>query len=249
MLAKSKRSKKPVARLAPAVRRAVAQVVNKKLETKYVAANLFENLAFNGTITTTGDMYAMIPPMSQGIDDYQRIGDKVTPTRMRTDFSFYWNSLDSYARDVTVHLFCLRSKQVKDVNFYTSVPIANMLDGGNGGGQSFNGTIQSAFLPVYSKLFTVVAHRKFKLQKGVGTVDNSIPANSIVSPTTHTQHNVSVSVKVPKLTYASSSTLTPDNDFPFFVIGFVPNGSRTPYSTTETILYVNARSHMWYKDA
>jgi hypothetical protein len=134
------------------------------------------------------------------------------------------------------------------VNNYTSVPITSLLDGGNGTGAQFDGTIQASLQPVYKKAFSVVAHKTFRLAKGYG-VNNSAVAGTNITSQAQSIHHCSVKFKTKKLTYTSSATLTPDNDFVFFVIGFVPNDTHSAFNTTDTPLYVNARSNMYFKDA
>jgi hypothetical protein len=244
-----RRGPKRAVHLAPAMKRAVQAVVNRKLETKFVSANVLNNVSFNGTIASTAEMYSLIPPTSQGVDDYERIGDIITPTSIMTDWQFMFSQTDAQARDITVHLWVLRSKAVKDVNNYASVPITTMMDAGNGTGQQFDGTVQAAFQPLYRKAFTQVAHKKFRLTKSAGINNSTTPGTNIITQVNQSVHHVHVKFKTKKLTYTDATTLTPDNDFVFFVVGFVPNDSHAAFNGTEQPLVVNCRSSMYFKDA
>jgi hypothetical protein len=204
---------------------------------------------FNTSILA-GELYRVIPTLYQGIDDYQRVGDKITPIKTNVSFEFQFSQAAEIGLDLTVHLFMLRSKQIKDWDFRDSIPVSTaLLDNGQGAGTAFDGTTALAQYPPYKKLFSVLHHRSFRMVKGTGIMNGTPvpPAIGLTSPA-QSYHRLNLSVKVPKLTYAKAAATTPDNDCPVWVCGFVRNDSGT-FNNFITPLLVTARSHMWFKDA
>lgn len=258
-----KRSKRvtPVKRTTAIVER----VIRRRFETKYVctpaqvpdgSSVLTTFTGFSSAINGIGEIYGAIPQVTQGDDDFQRIGAKLSPISAYVDMNItVANQSDPLASDKTVHVFMLKSHGVRDLANYSAIPITTLLDDGQGGSVSFDGTTTNAMYNVDGRLFSVVRHFKKRLVKGyglhfgsgtgsnAGTTDSTItPSNSYVS--------LRIKVPLPKvLTYSSKSATYPDNAAPFFVIGWTRNDSAGGSALSTVNTYVQAKCHLRYKDA
>lgn len=149
---------KPKRQVAPtkALTTVVNKLIKKQQETKYTVSFPFvtPSTVFNSQITGTNEIYTCIPALSNGNLPNQRIGDKVSPVKTEVRLNLSFSSGDNAARDITAHVFMLRSKSVKCVRNSTNVPITNLLDIGSASAL-FDGSIERAQFPVQKENFTV----------------------------------------------------------------------------------------------
>lgn len=235
-----KRAPKPSAGLTTLVK----GIVKAQEETKYEQYHVLPDVLFNSQISGTADIYPVIPPIGNGQFSYQRAGDKITPTKCTVKMNLGFDSADNVARDITAHVFVLRSKTIKSARLVTSIPITSLLDMGGSGSVSFDGTLQHAQMPVEKTNFTVVSHKTVRLQKVLTQSGNVASQNS------NTSRALSVNVKLPALKYDNSlDTTMPQNDYPFIVIGYTYNCPNQSPDTLSGSLRVEASTQMWYKDA
>lgn len=227
------------------IRSLVKQEVKKQEESRYEQYHVLPDVLFNSIISSTSDIYQIIPPVGNGNLSYQRVGDKITPTKCLLKMHLGFASDDTLARDITAHVFVLRAKAVKSARLLSSVPITDLLDAaGAGGSVAYDGTIEHSQMPVETTNFSVVSRKAIRLQK-VATA-----SGSVMSQNTNTCRTLTIPVKLPVLKYdISLDANNPQNDFPFLVIGYTYN---TPNSSPDTLigcLRVEASTQMWYKDA
>lgn len=209
--------------------------------------------SFSSGITGTGEIYACIPQTIQGTDDFQRIGNQISPVSAYVNLTMDCgtsNSLSTY--DITVHVFVLNCLSVKALDNYTSIPITELLNNGDGTNTGFDGTAIKEQQPVNNASFRVLHHKKVRLVKGFGLYRNTSGTTAgmtdgIVSPSTH-MARMRLKVKLPKLLkYESTSAQYPTNSAPFLCIGFVDN---TPKDTASFGgVSVIGTTHMRFKDA
>lgn len=238
----------------------ITRVLNRKLETKYVAEGIRNTgggvqldtyVGFNGSIGGVGEIYSMIPLVKQGSGDHQRIGGKIVPSKIRTQMSFTYVSQaiqSTYAKDIIVDVFMLTCKNVKQEGNYTAVPIIQLLNSGDGLTADYDGTEQNALMPVHTPLFTVLKRYSFRLSKGQGDINSA--AGGVYTPS-KSYHRITHTLSkkhCPALKYSLDADEFPSNYFPFLCVGFrFADGTTVPSSTA--LLQVQGRADMWFKDA
>jgi hypothetical protein len=257
------RTGKTTATAGKTLKQAIQKVIKGESETKYRAtairnlstgATLANFTAFSSGITGVAEMYAAIPQVSQGVDEHQRIGDSISPTSCVVHMDFTSPTFgNNNSIDKTIHVFLLQCISVKDLDNYSAVPITSLLDDGNGGNTSFNGTPLNAMMPINKKNFTILKHKKFRLVKGFGKpcgssgTDPAGLTDSTITPAASYKH-VALKVKLPKkLKYSAHGSLYPTNAAPFIVVGW-HNNWQVDTASNVIDLYINGRVEMRYKD-
>lgn len=242
----------------PAVKAAVKKIVSSVGESKFVAQTiqrpdglitLNNYTGFSSAINTTNEIYAALPLLAQGAGDAQRTGDTVTPTRCYLDLNICSTAFNNAGSvDKTVHVFLMTCKSVKSLPNFSAIPITELLAIGNGTNGPFNGTSQAQTLPVNSKLFTVLAHKQFRMAKTYGLLNTAVLADAAyqVGPSFK---RLRLNVKLPKvLKYSDDTDEYPTNSAPFLVIGYTRNDSSGDTAPTPVDTYVEGRVCMFYKD-
>lgn len=236
----------------------VKSVILRAQETKFVIrppanyntnATLQDFTAFTSGITSTNEIYGLIPDMSQGDDDFQRIGNTIQPVSLTTKVNLALNSTTS--QSVYADVYFLTSKTVKDFNLTNAILTAQLMNVGDGTNAAYDGTSYTAMLPINKSEFTVLAHKRVLLQKGSGDPNTALSGAGLPSTNTFSYiKSFSQKIKLPsKLTYEDASRLQPSNSFPFMVVGFCGtdvNGNLAPITAR---VFVQAQSHLYYKDA
>jgi len=236
---------------------AVNQIVNRRTETKFVigaptnknsAGNLGAFTAFTSGITSTNEVYALIPFVAQGTKDNERTGAVIQPVSLTTKVNLSLFTAASMAVYADVY-FCT-SKNVKDYDLTNQIPTGELLNKGDDTNVAYDGTSATAMYPVNKSEFTVIGHKRVRLAKGADDPNTALSGGS--PPSTDTfNYYASFSQKVPlpaKLTYETSAKQQPSNTFPFMMVGFVgadANGNTAP---TSARVFVQAQSHLYFKD-
>jgi hypothetical protein len=88
------------------------------------------------------------------------------------------------------------------------------------------------------------------LQKGANDPNNALSGAGTSSVNTFAYtRSFSQKISLPKLQYENAAKLQPSNTFPFMVVGFCGtdvNGNLAPISAR---VFVQAQSHLYFKDA
>lgn len=247
------------AKLSAPMKKAITAVVNKQADTKFVAqsiqrpdggSTLNTYTGFSSAINTVNEIYACLPQVVSGSTSCTRVGDHINPVKCLIDLNIVATAANAIgAVDKTVHVFMLTAKSVRSLDNYTAIPITQLLDIGNGTNGPFNGTSMSQTLPVNTQDFTVLHHKAYRMQKGMGLANTSIQTSAVISPCSSSFRRVRLSVKLPaRLTYADDSTSYPINSAPFLVIGYTSGDQNGDTAPTAVDTYVEGRVQMWYKD-
>lgn len=269
---KTKRSAKGkvVATADKVLTQAIKKVMRRNEETHYKAqivpgcdpsASGYSN--WNSPISTA-DAYSCIPDISMGADtSIARIGNQITPTKLRVDWNFSLAAGDAYSRDMEVHLFLLTSKQVKGISVAgggqamftqpSGVPgtptnlTHYFLDSGLGGEATFDGTYFTSRMPIYTDRFTLLKHKVIRLRKPVGQTGYNSSSSGLTSiaGVQYEKHFSYTFKKLPKFKYDEGGG-QPNNFAPFWMVGY-RNVNGSPDNTGGNLV-VSCRSHLYWKD-
>lgn len=239
----------------------VKALVAAPAERKYVSDSLYQMnggatpgawIAFSSAITGVGEIYSAMPRTAQGNDDYNRIGNQISPKSLTIKLDISTKSFsDNAARDRQVHVFLLTAKSVKSLDNYTSIPITQLLNKGDGTNVAFDGTQFTAQYPVNSSEFTILKHKSMRMVQGYGianslTATNVASTDGVITPS-HQYAHIAMRVKIPKtFKYDRASQRFPTNYAPFLVIGFTHNNSN-PVAPNDFV-YVLGQTQMSFTD-
>lgn len=263
--------------LAPRARKAVAtiakRVLNRAVETKYIAENQ-DAIAIYGDTSPGGgspQVYTCLPDITQGDESLMRNGNKLNPRRHTTELQFTFNDdvqitggipASQAGWDITIHVwygFAKRYKSVADISANTAAILAEMLDVGNGSQSRFTGLMSDELFEV-NKEFLTLRHKKVRMYKNAGR-DNvlDVTAPSLSTPQVLGTRMV-LSWKAPKsLLYKDESAVIPENYAPFIIVGYSHNdgtqaSDQANTGLTSNVLQVSAvkmwkTDKVWFKDA
>lgn len=236
----------------------VKKVLKKQQETKLVIeaptnkntnSSLGNFIAFTSGITSTNEVYRLIPNIAVGDDDHQRIGNVIQPVSLTTkvNLACFTSSSEAIYADV----FFLTSKNVKDFDGTPNIPTGELLNNGQGGNVAYDGTSFTAMYPINKSEFTLIAHKRIRLAKGANDPNTACSGGSPAATDTF-QHYASFSqkIKLPeKLLYEAKAKIQPSNVFPFMMVGFVASDANGNTAPSLARVFVQAQSHLYYKDS
>lgn len=238
----------------------INRVISRRQETKYVVqspyndiqpgpTNLSTFIFFSQAVTSTNELYMLLPQVNQGDDDHERIGKSIQPVKLTTKVNMAVGGVGSIS--IYADVYILTSKTIKDFRLCNQVLTAELLNKGDGTNVPYDGTSYNSMLPVNTDEFTVIKHKRVKLTKQVGDPNTQV-SGGVAGTVSESRHFASFSVNVPcpkALTYATAGDNTPTNFFPFMLIGWHATDTLGQSITNLLPLGVQASSHLWYKDA
>lgn len=230
----------------------VRKMISRSEETKMVAKSIVNNVLFNSGITSSTEVYDVLPNLTQGDDSWNRLGDKVTVKSLTVRGTVAINFNEARALTPEVHIFIVSHKSKKSYDALNAGSSAGraqivdeLIDAGDGTDIPFNGTVLPTCLPLNRKLLTVHAHKVLKLASSYGAA-----ADQHSSDDTIRYKRFAVKIKCPKVfTYDQSiSAIHPVNFAPVMMVGYVyPDGTFSEVLTTPIL--VTAASTLYYDDA
>jgi len=241
----------------------IKKVVAGTQETKFIvdypfntqtSSDLYAAVNFSSGITSTNELYNLIPRINVGSDDHQRIGNRIQPVSLyNTTTVFLPYSEARTAMSVFVDVYYLTSKTVKTDNIMANIPTDFLLNAGDGTNVPYDGTAQTADFPINKAAFTLIKHKRVKLQLSAGD-PNSVLVGSFVNPgiVTTCGYTARWKLKIPTpsvLTYMNENVNYPTNSLPFMCLGFHAidaNGDTAPITPR---IFCRSQSQMYYKDA
>ena len=244
------RASKPLAAL-------VKNIVKGVAETKYVAFSILDQTSnvITYTINNAAAWYPVVPPLAIGNGSFQRIGEKVTGIRGRTDFRFMLNDFGSAgitSQDIYVRIYYGSYKPIKQQVLLGAIDPMSLLDQGDGTTIAWDPMIENpsmmACMPTQKEVWTL-KHKTFKLAKNQGTLTSGV---AIEAPNVRKEnYNFSWSWKhkAPLLYPSGGATAVqhqPTNFCPIFaMVAFTATGEALSANPS---ISATIRSHMWYKD-
>lgn len=256
------RSKRPSRNLKAEIKK----VVEGTQETKFIVdypfstqtgTDLYTATAFTSGITTTNELYNLIPRLTIGSGDHQRIGNQIQPVSLYNTTSLYLpltgSNVTNYAGNIYVDVFYLTSKQIKTDTAMNEIPTAALLNNGDGTNVPYDGTAQTADLPVNKSAFTILMKKRVQLKLTAGDPNGQLSGGSVFPPSVCASHyEATWKFKVPlpnKLLYNTDSANTPTNSLPFMCLGFHARDMNGDTSPTFARVFCRSQSQMYYKDA
>lgn len=180
--------------LVKAIRAVAKQETLRLAETKYVNELTLAPIVVNQYVSTPNSLYRLLPNVQQGTDDAQRIGNKISPVKARSHFTFYFQSSNSQANwvnDIEVNFIIVKAKGYDSDSARLSIPPDSLLKNGAGGvedpsaanvGNQQTALVRKNMFPVNTDLYTVLLRKTFVMRKGPGN-QNTAPAGGEIAPT------------------------------------------------------------------
>jgi len=268
---------KAVAKLSKPMKRAIKQVVRGEAETKrtafYCSFNdgtstarsdgLFSKRGWalqNNVIGSNNtDILQLIPFVTQGTDDWQRIGQRIRPSSLslrgsvRCDLSGTLIKLNP--SDFKVYIYVLQHVSLKDyTNLYANNNFTQLLETGEGTTVPFTGIPQNNGMPVAKQYYHVLQRKQITLRYGGAYMNpnagTGIPPTDAVacvanSHTWYADYSLNLTKHLPKvLMYPEDATSpspgpavlnAPTNSSIFMAMGFIDWFNPSDSTTTLTL--------------
>ena len=246
--------KKPTKVSAP-VKSYVNRVIRRNEETK-ISSNQYTLTAFNSSISTTGDLITLLPTVSVGTGQNDRIGNKIRPVRLEiTGYVTYGTGslgANQDARMLGARLFVFQDKATK--SYANGIYNYHLLNLG-GTSSTFTGTQMNWVSPHNNEQFKFFADKKMVIMKPFGYTNNATPSTSnaitgMDKSLFHPFKIVLTSKDLPAvLQYDQTDSLAyPTNFSPYISLGYCDLlGATADTSTTQLQMEFNAT--LYYKDA
>lgn len=234
----------------------VLRVVKRREETKYVAENILTPaIAVPAAQTTPLNLARIMPVVSQGVGDFQRVGDKINPMRARTFWTVFPADTTLNLYDITLNLVVVRVKGAGTDVAVAATPGGDFLRVGNGTNEDPNVPGQEAMLtllnryPINTERYTVLKHFRHRFCKGPNSINGAVGAGGNNAPPTagpsNPTHVFSYSWKPPALSYDNAAAVLPTNHYPVYLIWATANDASAYVGNIKFAV----RTEMYFKDA
>lgn len=251
--AKTYRSNARTNRVAGKVAYLVEKAINRKTETKYIAEDIIAPTIVASGGTTPANLLRLVPNLTQGVGDHQRIGDRINALRARSFFSFYLSTGINNFDDLTLNLVVLNVKGANTAGAVAAIPVGNLLKSGNGNNVDPNAAAytQPQFIthvnnyPINNDQYTLVKWYKKRFAKGSYGI-NGVPGANATSQVAIQKPMVVIKHvwNPPTLKYNTAGDQLPSNHYPVYILWVTTNDGGA-YSGSLTY---GLRSEMYFKD-
>lgn len=222
---------------APASVSLVKKLISKHVETKLVGTHSDE--LYNQYINTTGDLIPLIPIITQGTTDNQRVGNKISPKSLVVSVTLTLRKdvLQAPNQVILPRIFVVQQRNT--LNMDTQIALGgdqtHLLDDGVGQ-RAFLGTVYDYHSPVCREVFKVMKDIKTKLGNG------QQEENGMITRTFR------FTLKCPPVLYFGDNQAYPRNFAPVMYIGYAkPDNTTDPITTTGLQGIVS--STLYFEDA
>jgi len=218
------------------------------------------NIASNNT-----DILQLIPYVSQGINDWQRIGQKVKPVSLQVKGAVRINMTtigtgNQFPTNLHVDIYCLQHVGLKN---YAALRASNdfttLLQNGEGGTAEYTGSALDPHLPVNTQNYKVLARKRLilKFANYLGAVPVSGDVSIANSGQWYADYSIDLTKHLPaQLTYPEATLPVPNpqvDDAPtncafFMAMAFVSEVNVNPPETVRFSLEQTYVASMLYKD-
>lgn len=239
----------------------VMRVINRQEETKYVAnspaADLtaLPNYWFSTGSLAAADYKPALPTLTQGTDDYQRVGNVVKPKSVAVSVKVGLNPENVQACSLLGVIYYGTSKDKKTWQGELPVDDGQILDDGDGTTSAWGGVKYLLNSPIDRHGYNL-KRIVFRLSKTVGIQNGDISGALVEQGNFSTSNGMSVKnfmlrFKTPvNLQYKGQANTVPSNFAPFWGIGFChADGSALTEGDRTSLVQVTSKCHMYFKDA
>lgn len=249
---KAKMSAKRVAQIA-------RKAVRRYAETKYVSDNFDKNanavLPAVWNLTNVGanvlKFLPMLPRTTQGVDEYQRIGDTIIPVgQVCTTLEFSYNDSDISGHQIKVEIYYGTTKGRRSWADQNPLSTAAFLDDGQGGNVAPSAARQTTQLPMDKRLVSF-KKRVFILSKTSGTIGGPNGTSNYSANGGRSYFNIKLYSKPPtKLKYLDSIASYPTNFAPGYFINLSYVDGVVPVNQQEidSLVNITSRTHLHFQD-
>lgn len=246
-------ARKPLVKLMKTV---AVKVQNAGLETKYVTS-AFNNITFNSGITGgVAECYSLIPPITTGPGTWQKVGNDITPIRVKNTFICSLTGEAARSMNIIVDVFCLIMKPVRYIpSLGAALTLAGglrFLRSGNSGQTAlYNGYNTDGLQQINKEQYTLLKHFRFQLVNNVGYPNGDTTSNNAPNVAGQSMKQFSYIVDTPKqYRYDPQVTLSdyPQGHAPFWVAGYSHADGTAP-DVLNRDLNISFFQEMIYKDA
>lgn len=235
------------------------RVIRKTAETKYVADNYDKNslavlpAVWNLTNVGAGALkfLPMIARLTQGVDEYQRIGDTVVPVgKVMTQLEFSYNDTDISGHQIKVEIYYGTTKERKSWGANNPLVSNAFLDDGAGGNTAPSFARQTTILPMDKR---IVSFKKmtFILSKTSGTIGGPGGTSNYAANGGRSYRTVRLYHTPPKvLKYTAAANEYPNNYAPGFYINLSYVDGVLPANQAEidSLVNITSRTHLHFQD-
>lgn len=232
----------------------IKQVLNRQLETKYVAQQVqLAGFTIPGKIQPSVDYHTLIPDVVQQTTvaaSNTREGDKIEPLRAKVSGHIWYDNLDTTVGNIVfVKLFFVTPKNIKSASQVAGIS-DGLLESGTADPSSWTAARQDlqAFFPVCKENYTLLKTKTFKLVKNGG-----LPIGNQETHSTNIgkdRYSFSYSWKPPTLKYDTDASQQPSNHLPLmFCVAYSPGYNYDTDASLVGQVKMNWNIEMFYKDA
>lgn len=240
----------------------VMAVVKRTEETKYVAGDFDATGAPHGPVWYTtpnivniNSVSPALPQLTQGVGDYQRVGQKIQPTSLSVNLRIGLNPMDLSANSLIGVIYYGVTTQAGSWANANPLPTASFLDNGDGTNVTWAGLRNQLNLPT-DRTLVKVKRITFRLSKTGGIQNSDVgrptdPAGNFSTSNGLSEKNFVLRFKTPRtLVYNMIGDNYPQNYAPFYYVGFChADGSAPVGATDNNLVNISSRCHLRFKDA
>lgn len=211
-------------------------------ETKQITAGY--DTYFNSGISSTSEFYSLIPALSQSVNDYGRVGNKISARyiNLKGLLSYELASLQTNNFPIFAEVFIFSDKIQRSQN--TAAHDYKLLNL-SGSSVAYDGTQFYATLPFNTDEFQLIKRKKYRLAYNWAPGSSSTTFTEITAPLQRWVE-LSINMKDMLLDYESQTATLPDNHNIWMAVGFCQYTN-----TTQSVapLRFQWSSTMYYRDA
>lgn len=218
--------------------RKVLKVINATREQKCQLA-LVENTVQHNSAIGGADISPLMPPISQGTQGNQRVGNEIKIMNMRVALTISLSpGQESNIRNLRVRYLIAENHSYKTNTVLaanSALVAGNILMAGSLG-TSFDGTTNRLLLPWNRDDNKIYAAGDFNLTDGTVEQNNQVSYTKVIN------------LKVPRKIMYDEASAEPNNFAPYFAVGYgYPDGS--PPDIVATKIVATVVSSVYYTDA
>lgn len=214
---------------------------------------------FIGALSSVTNVVPLIPRLSQGTANGERLGSEVRPKLLHVKGCINLSGKVAQAWNIRVRMMVVQDRSNLDLNLAsTAVNVmgGSLLMGSSGGGSivGYTGKISTHFLPINTDRYDVLYDTEFPLSLAAGTTSQQSPlvAGTMTSMSSNNSRPIDIKVRLPaKLRYDDgASGAYPVNSAPYLIVGWSNADEDQVYSSNGPVpLYWTCHSVLSYSDA